>query len=65
MDGTKTTATLNLPQPAKAAGWCDQHGVEHSWRDGPTLTMSPAIQTRWCINCGKRQFYQPGDWQDA
>lgn len=61
-----TTSTVNLRiGPRKEAGWCKAQGIEHSWKDGPTLTVSPPIQTRECINCGQRQFQEPTQWRDA
>ncbi len=59
-----TTTTVTLPGPAKAAGWCKEQGVEHSWKEGQVLTMSPPIATRRCVNCGQRQFHRPGYWED-
>lgn len=65
MQTTSTsTVTLNIG-PRKAAGWCEDNGIEHSWKAGPTLTVDPPIQTRECVNCGKRQYQQPPMWKDA
>jgi hypothetical protein len=51
-------------QPRKPAGWCDENGVEHAWGSGPLLLSYPAHQTRKCMNCGKTQAFQPGEWYD-
>lgn len=59
------TVKLNIPQPPKPKGWCEEQGIEHSWKSGPTLTCHPPIQTRECANCGHRQFLKPGEWRDA
>lgn len=61
---TTNTVTLNIG-PKKSAGWCEANGIDHSWKSGPTLTCDPPILTRECVNCGKRQYFQPGAWQDA
>lgn len=62
---TTSTIKLNIHVPPKPKGWCDKEGVEHSWKDGPTLTCNPPIPTRECANCGKRQYFRPGSWEDA
>lgn len=51
--------------PPKPPGWCEQQGVEHSWQTGATLTVDPPIETRFCVNCGKRQMKRPAAWDDA
>lgn len=61
---TTSTVKLNIHVPPKSIGWCDEQGIEHSWKDGPTLTCDPPIHTRECSNCGKRQYKQPGEWRD-
>lgn len=60
-----TTVKLNIHEPPKPNGWCDEHKIAHSWADGPTLTCNPPISTRSCVNCGKRQYFRPGQWEDA
>lgn len=50
-------------KPPKEPGWCDQQGIEHSWEDGPTMTVSPPIHTRRCKNCGKSQHLVM-EWRD-
>jgi hypothetical protein len=62
---TTSTVKLNIHQPPKPKGWCDENGIAHSWEAGPTLTCNPPIPTRECLNCGKRQFFAPGHWEDA
>ena len=61
-----TTSTVMLKTgPKKEAGWCEANGADHSWKPGPTLTCNPPIQTRECVNCGKRQYQRPAEWQDS
>lgn len=57
--------TVNIPTPPKPKGWCVEQGVDHSWKDGATLTSNPPIHTRECVNCGQRQWLSPGQWNDA
>lgn len=47
--------TYEYKFPRKQEGWCEEHGVQHAWESGPTLTSSPPILTRVCVNCGKQQ----------
>lgn len=61
---TTSTVKLNIQTPPKPPGWCEESGIAHSWKDGPTLTSNPPIATRTCVNCGHRQWYQPGQWTD-
>jgi hypothetical protein len=51
--------------PLKTPGWCEANGIEHAWECGPTLTINPPIQTRYCVNCGKQQRLYAPQWQDA
>lgn len=62
---TTSTVKLNIHQPSKPKGWCDEQGIAHSWEMGPTMTVNPPIQTRQCTNCGQRQYFSPGAWTDA
>lgn len=61
----ETTTKYRAEGPRKYWGWCREVDVEHHWDDGPLLTSYPPIQTRWCINCGKRQQFSPGEWRDV
>lgn len=60
-----TRSTVYIKGPPKPLGWCEENGVEHSWEDGPTLTVNPPIHTRRCKNCGKRQHLRPAAWEDS
>lgn len=64
MQTTGTTYIVNQG-PRKEAGWCEKEGVDHAWVEGATLTSSPPIQTRICVNCGKRQWKNEPQWYDA
>ena len=60
-----TTATALIQGGGiKEPGWCDRNGIEHAWQSGPTLTCNPPIQTRVCVNCGKRQQLSSPAWHD-
>lgn len=59
-----TSIKLNIHTPPKPKGWCEEQGVAHSWKDGPSLTCNPPIHTRECVNCGKRQYLEPSVWRD-
>lgn len=52
-------------QVLKESGWCEKNNVAHSWVMAETLTTNPPIATRRCINCGKTQQMQPGQWVDG
>ena len=62
---TSSTVTLNIHRPPKPKGWCEDRGLVHAWEAGPTLTVPPPIPTRECLNCGQRQYFRPGQWEDA